>query len=175
MGLIPAGVATSTTRSYAAGVTAYERHASLHRVAPYPIQATRLLDFLAYMSSKCRLATIKVYFHGLRHYCVVNHLSLSPLQDGRLDLLLRGIAHNQCTSSHVQERRAVTQQHPCVIRGFLPHSGLSPADQAMLWSAITLAYYGFLGVSVLHSTGLHSGGNPFPCLRWRERHMRDSP
>ncbi|XP_065180469.1 uncharacterized protein LOC135811201 [Sycon ciliatum] len=152
MGLILAGVATSTTWSYAASVTASERYARLHRVAPYPIQATRLLDFLAYMSSKCRLATIKVYLHGLRHYCVVNHLTLSPFQDERLDLLLQGIARNQRTSSQVQERRAVTQHHLRAIQGFLPHSGLSPADQAMLWSAITLAYYGFLRVSEYAST-----------------------
>ena len=104
------------------------------------------------MSSKCRLATIKVYFHGLWHYCVVNHLTLSPFQDGRLDLLLQGIARNQYTSSQVQECHAVTQQHLRAIQGFLPHSGLLLADQAMLWSAITLAYYVFLRVSMYTST-----------------------
>ena len=104
------------------------------------------------MSSKCRLATVKVYLHVLWHYKIVNHLSLSPFQDGRLDLLLQGIARNQCTSSQVQERRAVPLQHLRAIQGFLSHSGLSPADQAMLWSTITLTYYAFLLVSEYAST-----------------------
>ena len=145
-------MAQSTSRAYATGVRAYTQYAALRQFPAFPVQPSKLLDFLAYSSSRHQSATGKVCLQGIRHHCVVNGLPITAFEDPRINLLLQGIARTQATSGHRPTRNPGTQEHLLLVANFLPHAGLTPPDQKMLWSALTLAYFGFLRVSEYTST-----------------------
>jgi len=147
--LLRAGVAPSTARAYAAGVTSYRRFMALRHATPFPVQPNSLLDFVAFISGRSSLGTLRVYIQGLRHHHTLAGLPLHPFHDPRLALVLQGVAREHATHPPAQRR----ERHPLAandllrIQAYLGQSAYTPYDRTMLWSALTLAFYGFLRVS----------------------------
>ena len=128
-------------------MTAFQQFAEQRRWAPFPVTADHLLDFLAHASTRVSLATVRVYLQGLRHRHVVQAWPLAPFLDPRVGLILQGIARSQPTLPAARVRNPATPDDLRRVHHYLRHSGAPVSDQAMLWSAVTLAYYGFLRVS----------------------------
>lgn len=142
-------MAPSTARAYAAGVTSYRRFMALRHATPFPVQPNSLLDFVAFISGRSSLGTLRVYIQGLRHHHTLAGLPLHPFHDPRLALVLQGVAREHATHPPAQRR----ERHPLAandllrIQAYLGQSAYTPYDRTMLWSALTLAFYGFLRVS----------------------------
>ena len=88
--------------------------------------------------------TIKVYLAGLQfHSNVMGYqIQLSNMQ--LLYYVLRGIRRVQGSKCHRPRRPAITMHHLHQLLQFISTSSLHHHDQKMLWSAVTLAFFGFL-------------------------------
>ena len=87
--------------------------------------------------------TIKLYMAGTRFTHIENSLP-DPFQDAPLlHLLLRGIKHSvgQSSRHHLPVTMALLRQVKAELAGA---ADILPSDKLLLWSAFTLAFYGFL-------------------------------
>ena len=111
---------------------------------------TTLRFFAAYLSDQVSFKTIKLYLTGICFAHTENSLP-DPFQEAPLlHLLLRGIKRTVGLSSH--QRLPITVN---ALRQFKEELATAPdflpSDKLMLWSAFTLAFYGFLHSSKLTS------------------------
>ena len=146
MAFLSAGVAPNTARSYASGVRAYRRFALTRGFQSFAAEECHLLNFLSHCATHLSAGTVKVYAQGIRHHQVVHGLPTALFEAARLKLLLQGVARTSTASTRELNRRPVTTDHLQRLSSYLRSSAYSPTDQAMLWSAVTLAFYGFLHV-----------------------------
>ena len=109
----------------------------------FPATETTLRFFAAYLADQVSFKTIKLYIAGIRFAHTENSLP-DPFQEAPLlRLLLRGIKRTVGLSS--RQRLPITMTLLCQIKEELARaSDFLPSDKLMLWSAFTLAFYGFL-------------------------------
>ena len=136
-------IADSTRRSYLAGLRRYTAFCSSKQWTSFPATETTLRYFAAHLSTQVAFKTIKLYMAGIRYAHIENSLP-DPFQDAPLlHLLLRGIKRSIGLSS--QRRLPITMTLLRQLKGELSNApDISPQDKLMLWSAFTLAFYGFL-------------------------------
>ena len=109
----------------------------------FPATETTLRFFAAYLADQVSFKTIKLYLAGIRFAHTENSLP-DPFQEAPLlRLLLRGIKRTVGLSS--RQRLPITMSLLRQIKEELARApDLLPSDKLMLWSAFTLAFYGFL-------------------------------
>jgi len=119
-------IADSTRRSYQAGI--------------FPATETTLRFFAAYLADQVSFKTIKLILVGIRFAHTENSLP-DPFQEA---LLLRlGIERTMGLSW--RQRLPITMTLLRQIKDELARApDFLPSDKLMLWSAFTLAFYGFL-------------------------------
>ena len=136
-------IANSTRHSYQAGIRRYSAFCASKGWHCFPATETTLRFFAAYLADQVSFKTIKLYLAGIRFAHTENSLP-DPFQEAPLlHLLLRGIKRTVGLSS--RQRLPITMSLLRQIKEELARaSDLLPSDKLMLWSAFTLAFYGFL-------------------------------
>ena len=140
-------VAPSTNRNYTAALQTYELFCNSHTFISFPttqsvlvLYATHLANYSSYSNIKRHMASIK-YFSTIKGYNNDFHLY------HRLYLLLRGIRWSQGTKYNKPKRLPITPVMLRCINTKLFNSSRLYEDKVMLWTAIVVAFFGFLRVS----------------------------
>ena len=139
------GVASSTRRTYQTGVRAFQQFCYQFSIPAIPASPLTLRYFCCSIAHKISHKTIKVYLAGIRLEHIERGLQ-DPTNDELLRLLCKGIKR-----SHGTNRRTclpitinILRTLKCKLRDETSYSLL---EKRLLWSAFTLAFYGFLRAS----------------------------
>ena len=139
------GVATSTRRTYQDGVRAFQQFCYQYGIPSIPASPLTLRYFCCSIARRVSHKTIKVYLAGIR----LEHLERScqdPTNDELLRLLCKGIKRSQGTTRRT--RLPITINILRTLKTKLrEESSYSLLEKRLLWSAFTLAFYGFLRAS----------------------------
>ena len=138
------GVAPSTRLTYRSGIRAFETFCSQYDIYPIlPASELTLCYFIAYLSERLSSQTARVYLSGIR-LLHLEHGHGDPLQQADLlKYVLNGLQRSQTSHSH--PRQPVTVSILRQLKASLQaHRDLNRFDKRLLWSAFTLAFYGFL-------------------------------
>ena len=136
-------IADSTRRSYQAGIRRYFNFCASRGWPSFPATETTLRFFAAYLADQVSFKTIKLYMAGIRFAHTENSLPDPFLAAPLLHLLLRGIKRTLGLTS--RQRLPITMTLLRQIKEELARApDYLPTDKLMLWSAFTLAFYGFL-------------------------------
>ena len=110
---------------------------------PFPTSELQLRYFASWLSDQVSFPTIKLYLAGIRFAHIENRLT-DPFADAPLlHLLLRGIKRTNGLS--YQRRLPINMSVMRQLKGALADDPqFAPQDKLMLWSAFTLAFFGFL-------------------------------
>ena len=143
--LLSQAIAASTRRSYSAGVLRYPTFCASRGWQSFPALERTLRFFAAYLADQVSFTTIKLYVAAIRLAHIKNSLS-DPFHDAPLlHLLLPGIKRS--VGHYPRRHLPITM---ALLRRIKTSDKLS-SDKLMLWSAFTLAFYGFLRASELTS------------------------
>ena len=146
------GVAPSTRRTYRAGVRSYQQFCNQFNIQQFPATSLTLRYFCTSIAQRVSYKTIKVYLAGIR----LEHLERGlhdPTDDKLLQLLCTGIKRSQGTTSRT--RLPITIDLLRSLKTQLRNdSSYSLLEKRLLWSAFTLAFYGFLRASEFTSSSL---------------------
>ena len=136
-------IVDSTCCSYQAGICRYSTFCTSMRWQSFPATETTLRFVAAYLADQVSFKTIKLYHAGIRFAHTENSLP-DPFQEAPLlHLLLCGVKHTVGLSS--RQRLPITMTLLWQIKEELARApDFLPSDKLMLWSAFTLAFYGFL-------------------------------
>ena len=139
------GVATSTRRTYQAGVRAFQQFCYQYGIPSIPASPLTLRYFCCSIAQRVSHKTIKVYLTRIR----LEHLERGcqdPTNDELLLLLCKGIKRSQGTTRRT--RLPITINILRTLKTKLrEESSYSLLEKRLLWSAFTLAFYGFLRAS----------------------------
>ena len=146
------GVAPSTRRTYRAGVRSYQQFCDRFNIQQFPAASLTLRYFCTSIAQRVSYKTIKVYLAGIR----LEHLERGlhdPTDDKLLQLLCTGIKRSQETTTH--SRLPITIDLLRSLKAQLRNdASYSLLEKRLLWSAFTLAFYGFLRASEFTSSSL---------------------
>jgi len=136
-------IAPSTCRAYQAGIHRYTTFCHSRQWDPFPASELQLRYFASWLSDQVSFPTIKLYLAGIRFAHIENSLA-DPFADAPLlHLLLRGIKRTNGLSS--RRRLPITMTVMRQLKGALAADPqFTSQDKLMLWSAFTLAFFGFL-------------------------------
>ena len=147
--LLYQSLAPNTRVAYKSGTKAFiEFCVQYHRFTPHysilPATEETLMLFASYLSLKVTPTTIKVYLAAVRN--MHTKVGFSDLFKNLtlLPKLIRGI--KRCYS---QERRPRLPITPQILLRFKQHLQLDWHDHKLLWSAMLIAFFGFLRSSEL--------------------------
>ena len=146
------GVTPSTQRTYQAGVRSYLQFCYSYNIVPFPTSPLTLRCFCSYIAQCISHKTIKVYLSGIRleH---LEHGHTDPTNDPLLHLLCKGI--KRCQGDTSGKRLPITINILKMLKTQLHDSSThSIIEKQLLWSASTLAFFGFLRASELTSNSL---------------------
>lgn len=139
----------NTRAAYNSGVKAFLEFCLQHRrftaqQSILPTTEDTLLLFTSYLSLKVSPPTIKVYLAGVRNLHIEAGVS-NPFENLRLlPRLIRGIKR-----IYGQERRPRLPITPQILLRFNRYLQLNYPDHIVLWSAMLIAFFGFLRSSEL--------------------------
>ena len=146
------GVAPSTRRTYRAGVRSYQQFCDRFNIQQFPATSLTLHYFCTSIAQRVSYKTIKIYLAGIR----LEHLERGlhdPTDDKLLQLLCTGIKRSQGTTT--RSRLPITINLLRSLKTQLQNdASYSLLEKRLLWSAFTLAFYGFLRASEFTSSSL---------------------
>ncbi|KAL9964522.1 hypothetical protein ACROYT_G028176 [Oculina patagonica] len=136
-------IAPSTCRAYQAGIRRYSTFCYSRQWDPFPASELQLRYFASWLSDQVSFPTIKLYLAGIRYAHIENRLTDLFADAPLLHLLLRGIKRTNGLSSRC--RLPITMSVMRQLKGALSADPqFASQDKLMLWSAFTLAFFGFL-------------------------------
>ena len=142
------GVAPSTRCTYRAGVRSYQQFCNQFNIQQFPATSLTFRYFCTSIAQRVSYKTIKVYLAGI----CLEHLE-RHMDDKLLQLLCTGIKRSQGTTSRT--RLPITIDLLRSLKTQLRNdSSYSLLEKRLLWSAFTLAFYGFLRASEFTSSSL---------------------
>ena len=134
-------VAPSTRQTYQAGVRSYLQFCNQFNIVPFPASSLTLCYFCAHIACQVSHKIIKGVW--------LEHLERGlpdPTDDKLLQLLCKGIKQSQGDTSRL--RLPITINILKVLKSQLQiDSSYTLLEKRLLWSAFTLAFYGFLRAS----------------------------
>ena len=145
-------VAPSTHRTYRAGVRSYQQFCNQFNIQEFPATSLTLRYFCTCIAQCVSYKTIKVYLAGIR----LEHLERGlhdPTDDKLLQLLCTGIKRSQGTTSRTCLPITIDLLHSLKTE-LRNNPSYSLLEKRLLWSAFTLAFYGFLRASEFMSLSL---------------------
>ena len=136
---------TSTRRTYQAGVRAFQQFYYQYGIPSIPASPLTLCYFCCSIARRVSHKTIKVYLAGIR----LEHLERGcqdPTNDELLRLLCKGIKRSQGITRRTRLPITINILRTLKTK-FREESSYSLLEKRLLWSAFTLAFYGFLRAS----------------------------
>lgn len=145
--LIGASIAPASQRTYQSGVERYARWCSATALRPVPAVEEQLVLFVAHLYRENLVAvTVRVYLSGIRFHHVKLGASVVAFQGVRLAAAVQGFHRLQPRGK--SKRSPLSMDQLLVLQQALASATcLSSQDAAMLWAALTLAFYGWFRVS----------------------------
>ena len=147
------GVATSTRQTYQAGIRAFQQFCYQYGIPSIPASPLTLHYFCCSIARRVSHKTIKVYLARIR----LEHLERGcqdPTNDELLHLLCKGIKHSQGTTRRTRLPITINILHTLKTK-LREESSYSLLEKRLLWSAFTLAFYGFLRASEFATPDLY--------------------
>ena len=146
------GVATSTQRTYQAGIKALHQFCAQYTILPFPASSLTLCYSCCYMARQVSYKSIKVYLAGI---CLeqLERGFEDPTKDELLQLLCTGIKRSQGTQTRTRLPVTITDLQTLKSQLRLD-SAFPPLEKRLLWAAFTMAFHGFLRASEFASLKL---------------------
>ena len=139
-------LADSTWRTYDVGFRHYVRFCLQLHLPVWPL-AERVLElFVTSLASSLAYKSIKVYLCGVQLYGRLSGQAVSFSRMSRLYYVLRGIRRTQ-GASRTRPRRAPVTTDQLLITFYWLQRTCSHPNALMLFSALTMAFFGLLRVS----------------------------
>ena len=138
------GVAQSTCRTYSAGLTKFHPFCDQYNLHTHPASSLTLQYFCVHEARHISYKTIKVYLAAIRLDHIENGYQ-DPTRDNLLQLVCRGIRHHQ--GDNQRNRLPITLNILRTLQEQLRQSSYTFQEKLMLWSAFTIAFYGFFRAS----------------------------
>ena len=138
-------LASSTSSKYLLCLDQYIAWASFLNLVAYPLHEANLVLYASQIALHSSYSNVKLHLAAIKHFAVAHGYSLG--QYDRLYLVMRGIRRNQGRRLSKPKRAPVT---PGLLRRIKTNLFLSDhtyGDKCMLWSAITIAFFGLLRAS----------------------------
>ena len=146
------GVTPSTRHTYQAGVRSYQQFYNKFNIPEFPATPLTLRYFYTSIAQRVSHKTIKVYLAGVRLEHIERGLH-DPTNDQLLQLLCTGIKRSQGAGSRTRLLITVNLLRTLKTQLRSDDSYLL-LEKRLLWSAFTLAFYGFLRASEFTSSNL---------------------
>ena len=148
-GLIQSGLRLNTVRTYNSAQQSFIKFCSLFHLQPLPATELVLLRYIAYMSDNLKGSSLNVYISAIKSLHILNGHDCTSLSSPRIQLALKGISDND---------PPICQKEPIsfhMLQTILP---LLPGDYDTLvvWSAMTLAFFGCLRAGEITIPSRHS-------------------
>ena len=139
------GVASSTHRTYQTGLRAFQQFCYQFSIPAIPASPLTLRYFCCSIAHTVSHKTIKVYLAGIRLEHIERGLQ-DPTNNELLRLLCKGIKRYHGTNRRTRLPITINilRTLKCKLREETSYSLL---EKRLLWSAFTLAFYGFLRTS----------------------------
>ncbi len=145
--LLQNALAPSTTKNYNRAVQRYERFCLQHDLSPFPLEEQTIILFVTYLSTFSSYSNVKSFLAALRYKSIMD-TSTSPIPTfQKLYYVVRGIKRTQGNTRKRTPRAPVTTNILKDVHEYLMHSDFVYPDKVMMWSAILVAFFGFLRVS----------------------------
>ena len=145
--LIKKSIAPSTEKKYNQRVVVFHDFCKHTAINPFPLTENTLILFATSLSSHKSYKNINGHLAAVKfHAQVLGHdLDITPFS--RLYRLLRGIKRTQGSKYKKPPRIPITPPLLLTLGQNLWNSSYHHRDKAMVWAAMTTAFYGFLRVS----------------------------
>ena len=106
-----------------------------------------LLNYLALRQSRgVSVSSLRVSVQALRHRHILSSLDVSVFASHKVRLLLQGALRSECSGGKAKARNGIPVDQLRRVAAHLRGIG-DEFETALMWSALTLAYYGLLRVS----------------------------
>ena len=142
-----AGLASSTVRTYAAGIRHYSSFCQQVHTQATPTNESILCRFVTHLANNnISHNAIRVYLAGVRQLHIRRSVRMPELCSmPRLNQVLRGIKIRQSKSGTVrqQPRLPITPEVLLRIKSTWEREGIN-TDRIMLWAAFTTCFFGFM-------------------------------
>ena len=106
-----------------------------------------MTEYVAYLAKTIKYTSIKTYLAAVRHYHIRHGFDLNLQKMLRLQLVLSGIKHSQGDKLRVP--MPITIHHLQLFRMLLNIPQTANYESIMIWTAMTLTFFGFLRLGEL--------------------------
>ena len=148
-------LATSTWQVYRIAFNSYNRFCQQSGLPVMPVTEHTLLFYVTHISTSLSYGTIKSYLAGIQFMSVRFGYPCAVSSMSQLYYILRGVRRFYGQSRHRPKRLPFTVNDCYRFLSFLQSSTLCPLDRKMLWSAITLAFFGLLRSAEFTANAIH--------------------
>lgn len=139
-------LAENTKKAYLAGEKQYNNFCQSFKVNQVvPTTENTLCYFAVFLARTVKHSTIKSYLCGVKHLHLKYGVPLELENFQQLQYIMRGIKRSQGNTT--KPRLPITIKHLSLFKEFLQPDTTTNCDNKMLWSAICIAFFGFLRIS----------------------------
>ena len=145
----------STWQVYQISFHSYSRFCYLSGLPVMPVTEHTLLFYVTHVSKSLAYGTIKSYLAGIQLMSIRFGYSCAVSSMSQLYYLLRGVRRFYGQSRHRPKHLPFPVTDCYRFLSFLQSSNVCHQDRKMLWSAMTLAFFGLLGSTEFTTNTLH--------------------
>ena len=139
-----ASLAPASHHVYRVGCRHYNRFCRKHNLHSYPLTQKVLMLFVTDLTDSLSFKSIKLYLSAIKHSNISLGFKDSIHKMAQLHILLRGIKRTQGNKGVKAKHQPITLPLLRYLHHYLKRSSFPTQDKVMLWSASTLAFFGFL-------------------------------
>ena len=138
------GIAPSTWHVYKGGFSHYQHFCLMSNQQLFPVSEEKLLYLVTHLSRTLAYGTIKSYLCGIQFTSITYGYPCLIQNMQRLYYLMRGVRRFQGGTFHRSKRIPITTTNCHQLLSYLRLLPICVHDKLMLWSAITVAFFGLL-------------------------------
>ena len=152
-------IAESTRKRYTVCLQRFIEFCAPINLQVFPLHEYNMILFASHIGTTSSYSNIKVHLAAIKYFAEIHgytnhHQPLHTFK--RLYLVLRGIKRSHGKRFAKQKRAPVTPNLLRMIKFKLFNSSKHYEDKCMIWSAMLVAFFGFLRVSEFTSTHVKS-------------------
>lgn len=142
---ISRSLAPSTSSKYSSCLNRYLAWAARLDLVAFPLCETNLVLYASQIAQSSSYANVKLNLAAVKYFAIAHGYHVGRYD--RLYLVVRGIRKCQGRKFNKPKRTPVTPNLLRMIKSNLFASDYTFADKCMLWSAMTMAFFGLLRAS----------------------------